>query len=60
MPAPQKPFDISIRLPANKKYLKEKLVRIAERNSISLTDLVVLILNDFIDTPEKKISINLK
>jgi len=60
MPAPQKPFDISIRLPGNKKYLKEKLVRIAARNSISLTDLVVLILNDFIETPEKKISINLK
>jgi hypothetical protein len=60
MPAPQKPFDISVRLPGNKKYLKDKLVRIAAGNCMSLTHLVVIIIEQFLASTEKKISINLK
>lgn len=60
MPAPQKPFDISVRLPGNKKHLKRKLVRIAALNSISLTNLMIIIIERFLASPEKKILIKIK
>jgi hypothetical protein len=60
MPAKQRSFDISVRFPGNKKHLKQDLVRIATRNSITVTQLVTIIIEQFLASPKKKISINLK
>lgn len=47
-------FDLSIRLPKDKKYLKQELVKIAERNHITLNQLVVYIVEWFLDEKKQK------
>lgn len=42
-------FDLSIRLPTDKKYMKQELVKIAERNHITLNQLVTYIVQWFLD-----------
>jgi hypothetical protein len=48
--------DIAIRLPKQKKYLKPALVKLAAEHGLTLTALVILILEDFLrrrETGEK-------
>jgi hypothetical protein len=47
------PFDISIRLPLGKKELKEKLVKMAAENGISMTTLVIYIFEWFFEERQK-------
>ena len=47
-------FDISLRLPDNKKYLKKELVRIAKKNNLTLNDLMVYVLEWFLEEREKR------
>jgi hypothetical protein len=47
------PFDISIRLPLGKKHLKEKLVKMAADNGISMTTLVIYIFEWFFEERQK-------
>ena len=47
-------FDISLRLPDNKKYLKKELVRIAKKNNLTLNNLMVYVLEWFLEEREKR------
>ena len=47
-------FDLSIRLPKDKKHLKQELVKIAERNHITLNQLVIYIVQWFLDEREDR------
>lgn len=49
-----RPHDISIRLPANKKHLKEELLKISAENNISYTQLMVYVIEWFLDARKKK------
>ena len=46
-------FDISLRLPDNKKYLKKELVRIAKKNNLTLNNLMIYVLEWFLEEREK-------
>ncbi len=47
-------FDISLRLPDNKKYLKKELVRIAKKNNLTLNNLMVYVIEWFLEQREKR------
>ena len=47
------PFDISIRLPLGKKHLKEKIVKMAADNGISMTTLVIYMIEWFLEERQK-------
>ena len=54
-------FDISLRLPDNKKYLKKELVRIAKKNNLTLNNLMVYLIEWFLEEREKReLTIKLK
>ena len=44
-----RPHDIAIRLPDEKKYIKKGLRRIAKRNRMSLNQLVIVILDRWLE-----------
>ena len=50
MKYPSRPHDISIRFPKDKKYLKKKLVRIAEKNAMPVTSLLTTIIEDWLES----------
>lgn len=56
----QRANDISIRLPEGKKHLKDSLLKIAENNSMTFTQLMIVVIESFLALPEKKITIKLK
>lgn len=49
MKTKSKSHDIAIRLPESKKYIKARLVKIAEKNGMTVTQLVTLALDSFIN-----------
>lgn len=56
----QRPNDIAVRLPASKKHLKNDLLKIAKRNDMTMTQLMVVVIESFLALPEKTITIKLK
>ena len=54
-------FDIGLRLPDNKKYLKKELVKIAKKNNLTLNNLTVYVIEWFLEErKEKEFAIKLK
>jgi len=54
-------FDISLRLPEDKKYLKKELVKIAKRNNLTVTNLMIYVIERFSEERnEKEFAIKLK
>jgi len=52
------PYDIQFRLPKNKKWMKEELVRIAQDNGLPLSQLMTLIISSWLKGKRgKKISL---
>lgn len=49
--------DIAIRLPASKKHLKNKLIAIAKKNSMTMTQIVVIAIEHFLSSPDVSIKI---
>jgi hypothetical protein len=49
--------DIAIRLPASKKHLKSKLIAIAKKNGLTLTQVVTIALEHFLSSPDVSIKI---
>lgn len=49
--------DIAIRLPASKKHLKSKLIAIAKKNSMTMTQIVVIAIEHFLSSPDVSIKI---
>jgi hypothetical protein len=49
-----KPADIYIRLPENKKYIKAELLKIAEKNNMSLQGVATIALEWFIEEKKKR------
>lgn len=56
----QRVHDIAIRFPKEKKHLKKKLLAIAKRNSMTMTQVVIIVIESFLALPEKTITIKLK
>ena len=52
-------LDIQIRLPDDKKYIKTKLKRIAKKNRLSMTQLVTLIFEWWLDARESGTKFNI-
>ena len=48
MRTPQENHDFQFRLPQNKKWIKQELVRISKDNGISLSQLLTLILSSWL------------
>lgn len=49
MPEQKKPgHDIAIRLPADKKHLREKIWEVARKNNMTLTQLMVIVIESFL------------
>lgn len=46
-------FDLSIRLPMDKKYMKQELVKIAKKNHLTLNQLVTYIIGWYLDGIKK-------
>ena len=56
-----RPFDIAIRLPESKKYIKDKLKTIAKRNGLTMTTLLIFVIDWFLEEHKgKKIEIKLR
>ena len=54
-------YDISLRLPEDKKYLKKELVKIAKRNNLTVTNLMIYVIERFSEERnEKEFAIELK
>lgn len=49
-----KPADLYVRLPDNKKYIKTELVKIAEKNNMTLGSIVALALEWFVEEKKKR------
>ena len=49
-----RPFDLSIRLPTDKKHLKQKLLKIAESNHITMNQLVIYVIEWFLEEKKQK------
>lgn len=47
-------FDLSIRLPTDKKHLKRELLKIAERNHITLNQIVIYVIEWFLEEKKQK------
>jgi hypothetical protein len=53
-----KPYDIQFRLPKNKKWMKEELVRIAKDNGLPLSQLMTLMISSWLKGKRgKKVSL---
>ena len=56
-----RPNDITIRLPASKKHLKQDLLKIAQKNGWTLTQLMIFVIEWFIEArKEKNLSVKIK
>jgi len=54
-------FDISLRLPEDKKYLKKELVKISKKNNLTLTNLMIYVMEWFLEErKDKEFTIKLK
>lgn len=54
------PHDIQFRLPKNKKWIKEELVRIGQENGLPLSQLLTMILSSWLKGKRgKKVSLGL-
>ena len=54
-------FDISLRLPEDKKYLKKELVKISKKNNLTLTNLMIYVIEWFLEErKDKEFTIKLK
>jgi hypothetical protein len=42
-------FDISLRLPEDKKYLKKELVKVEKKNHLTLTNLMIYVIEWFLE-----------
>ena len=60
MKYPSRPHDIYIRFPKAKKGLKEKLVKLAKRNGLPLTQMMIIIIEDFLQRTKEDKSIEIK
>ena len=53
--------DIGLRLPEDKKYLKKELVKISKKNNLTLTNLMIYVIEWFLEErKEKEFAIKLK